>query len=105
MLALFPICLLASTNGRLKAAAFGLFGFIAVVEHSYWATVLKHVTSEEFHRGLLVGQMSYYVFLALQLALLTCYAWLLFICLQRFRYIESKEVMRLHAETAETVQV
>jgi hypothetical protein len=72
MLALFPICLLASTNGRLKAAAFGLFGFIAVVEHSYWATVLKHVTSEEFHRGLLVGQMSYYVFLALQLALLTC---------------------------------
>jgi len=77
MLSLFPICLLADLRRRIQVIALAAFSLIAVVEHSYWATLLHQLTAQEFHQGLLSGQATYFVFLALQLLLLWGYGWLL----------------------------
>jgi hypothetical protein len=77
MLSLFPICLLADLRRRIQVIALASFSLIAVVEHSYWATLLHQLTAQEFHQGLLSGQATYFVFLSLQLLLLWGYGWLL----------------------------
>jgi hypothetical protein len=76
MLSLFPICLLADWRRRIQVIGISIFSLIAVVEHSYWATLLHQLTAQELHQGLLSGQSTYYVFLALQLLLLAGYGWL-----------------------------
>jgi len=99
MLALFPICFLASSRSKLKTAGFGLFGVVAVVAPSYWSTVLAQFSSEKFRQGLLAGQTTCYFLLALQTLLIAGYAWLLMTCVQRLLSMERKETERLQ-ETA-----
>ncbi|HMH13323.1 MAG TPA: hypothetical protein VK578_09465 [Edaphobacter sp.] len=80
MLALFPICLLIPSAGRLKTAktaVFALFGVIAIVSPSYWATVLHQFSSQDFHQGLLAHQQTCLFFLAQQTLLILGYLWLL----------------------------
>jgi len=78
MLALFPICLLVPAQSRLKSAAFALFGVVAVVGPSYWASVFKQFSAQAFHQGLLAHQKGCFLFLAVQSLLVLGYAWLLF---------------------------
>jgi hypothetical protein len=83
MLALFAICLLPKTGRRVQVVSFAIFSLIAVVEHSYWATLLYQLTAQDFHRGLLSGQPTYYLFLVMQLLLLGGYGCLLAAALRR----------------------
>jgi hypothetical protein len=83
MLSLFPICLLANMRHRMQVIGLSIFSLIAVVEHSYWSTVLRQLTAQELHQRLLSGQPTYYVFLTLQLLLLLGYGWLLAAALRR----------------------
>jgi hypothetical protein len=83
LMALFPICLLISASSKLKTTLFAMFNIIAVVSPSYWATATSQATAEEFHRGLLTGQLNAYILLFLQIALVAGYAWLLKSSLQR----------------------
>jgi hypothetical protein len=77
MLSLFPICLLVDVRRRLRTLGFVFFSLVAVVEHSYWASLLHQVTARELHQGLLSGQLTYFIFLTLQIMLLGGYGWLL----------------------------
>lgn len=86
MLSLFPICLLANMRHRMQVVVLSIFSLIAVVEHSYWSTVLRQLTAQELHQRLLSGQPTYYVFLTLQLLLLLGYGWLLAAALRRIAY-------------------
>jgi hypothetical protein len=81
MLALFPVCLAAgdraSERGRgLRTALFALFGFVAVVEHSYWASLFLQMPSAEFHRSLVAGRHDAWTLLAVEVLLVAGYAWL-----------------------------
>lgn len=82
MLALFPICLLIEVR-RLQLIGFALVGVVAVVEHSYWASILSQVTALQFHQGLLAGHSNCFVFLGLEVAMLAGYTWLLTNALRR----------------------
>jgi Dolichyl-phosphate-mannose-protein mannosyltransferase len=79
MLALFPICLSFTerTRPRLRLAAFSLFSVVAVVEHSYWASILLLPDAAAFHHSLFAGEPSAFLLLFLQLLLLGGYIWLL----------------------------
>ena len=77
MLSLFPICLLIDVRRRMQTLGFVFFSVVAVVEHSYWASLLHQLTARELHQGLLSRQLTYFVFLALQILLLGGYGWLL----------------------------
>ncbi len=85
MLALFPICLLLTSASKLQLSAFAGFSVVAVLEHSYWSTLLHQMPAQELHRGLLSGQPIYLLFLTLDLLLLAGYSWLLSLSLQRIR--------------------
>lgn len=84
-LALFPICLLIEARRRLELLGFALLGVVAVIEHSYWATLLHQLSSEELHQGLLSGRPTYFVFLSIEFVLLAGYAWLLVVALRKMR--------------------
>lgn len=78
MLVLFPLLLsVAAATSMWTATAIGGFGVVALVEHSYWATVLHQFDSPAFHAGLLHGDRQCLVFLLLELLLLCGYGWLL----------------------------
>lgn len=83
LLALFPICLVFARRASQSparrvsyASLFALFGVIAVVEHSWWATVLGQLTASELHQGLALGLWKHGVFLALEILLVAGYLWL-----------------------------
>ncbi len=78
MLVLFPLLLLvASDVRRWVVVAMGGFGVVALVEHSYWATVLHQFAAADFHAGLVRGDGRCFLFLGLELLLLAGYGWLL----------------------------
>lgn len=78
MLVLFPLLLVVASDGRRwVVAAMGGFGVVALVEHSYWATVLHQLAAADFHAGLLRGDVRCFVFLGLEWLLLVGYGWLL----------------------------
>jgi hypothetical protein len=77
MLSLFPISLLIDIQKRWQCIVFAAFGVIAVLEHSYWATLVYQVTAPELHKGLLAGQANHFVLVGLQVLLLGGYGWLL----------------------------
>ena len=78
MLVLFPLLLSVASSGSAWAAAgVGAFGVVALVEHSYWATVLGQFDSGTFHAGLARGDGRCFVFLTMELLLLAGYGWLL----------------------------
>jgi len=83
MLALFPVCLAAAGSGkpgrlsRWRVAGFACFGFVAVTEQSYWATVFRMFSSAEFHRALAALRPEALELLGVQVLLVAGYAWLL----------------------------
>jgi hypothetical protein len=77
MLALFPICLAVPVRSKLMSAAFAFFGVAAIIEPSYWSTILRQFSAQEFHRGLLADQRNCMIFLILQCILVAGYSCLL----------------------------
>lgn len=90
VLSLFPICLL-SAGSRIKSTVFALYGVIAIVNPSYWATLLRQFSAREFHEGLLAGSAHCYVFLALQLMLIAGYLWMLSASLTAITALHARE--------------
>jgi hypothetical protein len=83
MLTLLPLCLLISNRHRLGAFLFAIFGVVAVVEHSYYATILHALSAPEFHQGLLAHDPHCVVFFGMQILLLAGYGWLLVASIQQ----------------------
>ena len=83
MVALFPICLLIASGRKSRIPAFALFSFIAVIAHSYWASILLQIYAPEFHRGLMALDQRCLILLALQFLLLGGYLWLLVLSLRQ----------------------
>ncbi len=79
---LFPICLLVAAGGKRRVVAFALFSFVAVIVHSYWASVLGQINAPELHRGLLALERRCLILLALNFLLLAGYMWLLTLSLR-----------------------
>lgn len=99
MLVLFPMLLLVSAETALwTAIAIGGFGVVALVEHSYWATVLHQFEAPTFHAGLLHGDRQCFVFLLLELLLLCGYSWLLALS---WRAIDGPDLPSANAVSAE----
>lgn len=73
----FPICLTVASRSFSKIAIFALFNVVAVVEHSYWATVIGQYPSLHTHLQLLMGSSHTEFFLLMQIALLAVYLWIL----------------------------
>ncbi len=82
ILGLFPICLTIDARRRLELAGFALFSFVAVMEHSYYAT-LVNIPVRELHQRLFSGQPTCVVFVALEVLLIAGYGWLLSLALHR----------------------
>ncbi len=80
MLALFPMCLSIYRErfSWMRAALFGGFGAVAIVEHSYWSSLFGQETSLGTHRRLMAGDPMAVVMLGLQVLLLSGYGWLLY---------------------------
>ncbi|WP_035349510.1 hypothetical protein [Edaphobacter aggregans] len=97
MLSFFPICLLVDVRRRVQTLGFVFFSLVAVIEHSYWASLLHELTAQELHQGLLSGQPTYLVFLGLQILLAAGYGWLLAASVGR---IASSPEATLPTETA-----
>ncbi len=83
MLVLFPLCLLVRRMSLTGRVLFALFGILAVVEHSYWASLLNQVGSVPFHALLLDRHLPPYVtrvvrgLAVLEALLISGYCWLL----------------------------
>jgi hypothetical protein len=86
MLALFPICLSVGAR-RMQIIGFAGFSVVAVIEHSYWASLLNQLTAQALHQGLLSGQLIDIVFLFVEIALIAGYGWLLILSLRQLRSI------------------
>jgi hypothetical protein len=82
VLGLFPICLTIDARRRLELAGFALFSFVAVMEHSYYAT-LVNVPVRELHERLFSGQPTCVIFVAFEVLLIAGYGWLLSLALHR----------------------
>ena len=95
MIVLFPLCLLLADRGRRALWIFEIFSVIAVFEHSFWATVLGSIGSGEMHQGLLARGSNFFVYLLLQLLLLSGYAWLLWMSLRALRPGETQTTSTL----------
>lgn len=87
---LFPLALAVATRvsaRRTRAAVvwFGVFSVLAVTAQSVWASVLNQAPALLLHAELVKGQLSAWAFLALELALLLLYVWLIRVCLREER--------------------
>lgn len=78
MLTLFPLCLLLGQGERfrLRLACFAVFNVVAVIAHSFWATVFQQFIASEFHQALRQHIPAAYLLLFLQTALIVGYFWL-----------------------------
>jgi hypothetical protein len=85
MLALFPIALAIDWENIGQVIVIAVLNVLAVLEHSYWATFLRQLSSLELHQGLLTLESTYFVLLGLQAVLLACYAYLLWLSVVRLR--------------------
>lgn len=88
ILTLLPLCLLISNRHRLGVFLFAIFGVVAVVEHSYYATILHAFSAPQFHQGLLARDPHCLVFLAIEILLLAGYGWLLLASVQQLIAVE-----------------
>ena len=85
MLTLFPLCAMAAGRGASGRVLLALFGIVALVEKSYWATLLSEISAVRLHIELLGREPKYLLFLGLEALLLAGYGWLLKGCLARLR--------------------
>lgn len=79
---LFPICLLVASGRKSRILTFALFSFIAVIGHSYWASILGQIDAPGLHRGLMALDSRCLILLSLQFLLLVGYLWLLVLTLR-----------------------
>jgi len=81
MLALFPVCLAAAGGGGserrrgFRVVLFVLFEFVAVTEHSYWASVFLQAGSARLHGSLVAGRPDAWTLLGVEVLLVSGYAW------------------------------
>ena len=82
MLVLFPLCLLFGEEAgrRWRVAAFALFGVVATVAHSVWATIFQQFLAPAFHQNLQHPTTGLVIFLGLQIGLVVGYGLLLRAC-------------------------
>jgi len=83
VLILFPLCILVAGSGLRARVLFALFGIVALVEHSFWATLLVEANAAELHRRIRRGDGQSLFFLLIEMLLLSGYAWLLWKCVGR----------------------
>ncbi len=85
LLCLFPLCVAVAGRGLGARVAFAAFGIVALVEKSYWATLLELDGAPEVRAGVLRHDPKYIAFLPIQVLLLLGYVWLLKLCVERLR--------------------
>ena len=96
LLVLFPLCLLvASEDGKwmrqkYRLVCFFAFNVIAVVAHSFWATVFDQFLAPAFHQSLMAGRPAAFLFLILQVFLVAGYLWLLVETISQIRFLAKK---------------
>lgn len=83
VLVLFPLCVMAAGSGPGARVAFAFFGIVAVVEHSYWATLFGEVDAASLHKALLQRDPQSLVLMLIEILLLSGYAWFLWGCTLR----------------------
>ena len=83
VLILFPLCIMVASSGLRARVLFALFGIVALVEHSFWATLLVEANAAELHRRIRRGDGQSLFFLLIEVLLLSGYAWLLWKCVGR----------------------
>jgi hypothetical protein len=105
MLVLFPMCFAVVRPGwtRLRLALWCGFSAVAVLEHSYWASMMQQVQSMELHTWLSAARPDAYVLMVLELLLIAGYAWLLVDALTQIR-VESANAKAKAPGTARLVQ-
>jgi hypothetical protein len=77
MMVLFPLCLLVANLSVVKRAIFLLFNIVAVTEHSFWTIKLKELDAVGVHSLVALHNSTALLFMALEVALLAGYVWLL----------------------------
>ena len=77
LLTLFPTCLLIPAFRIRSVITFAAFQVVALLEHSYWATLLRQFPAQQLHLGLTSGQPLYWAFLLIEVLLVSGYLWLL----------------------------
>lgn len=104
MLALFPLCLIVSSEypakNKLRILCFNLFGCIAVVEHSVWASTFSAGDATWFHTALLQHQPGAIAFLVLELCLIGGYLWLFLESVRRIAPESTLKAAQLEELTA-----
>jgi hypothetical protein len=82
MLALFPICLLIPTQRRFATLSFAILGVVTALEHSSWSLLLM-APPAVYHIGVRLHLAAFVASFALQLMLVTAYAWLLYAAIRK----------------------
>ena len=78
MLVLFPLLVgVVRSGGPWSVAGMAGFSAVAMVEHSYWASLLGQFDAATLHQGLVRGDGRCFVFLLLEVLLVVGYGWLL----------------------------
>ena len=99
MLSLFPLCLLPALPAKrhlIRVNLFAFFSFVAVAEHSVWASLMHEFSSRTFHVAILSGDFVSLVFLLLELILLAGYGWLLYEAL--LQVVATKQISSIPAQ-------
>lgn len=87
MLALFPMCFAIVRKGwsRMRLALWCGFSVVAVVEHSFWASIMQQVEAIELHARLAARDVLGWALLGLEVLLIAGYAWLLIDAVRQIR--------------------
>ena len=81
LLCLFPLCVAVARGGLLSRILFALFGVVALLEKSYWTSILGMDPAPALRAAVLHQNLRYIAFLPIELPLLLGYVWLLCLCL------------------------
>jgi len=89
LMALFPICvavaLEADRRGWVPRLLFAIFGLICMVEHSYYSTILNGESAATMRQQLDSHDLVAWVFLGIDILLLSGYFWLLWLSVRAIR--------------------
>ncbi|GGH10346.1 glycosyltransferase 87 family protein [Silvibacterium dinghuense] len=85
LMALFPLCVLVAQSRPLTIWLFGLFQCVAVVEHSFWASILSQPDSVQMRTLLSAGNHAAFVQMGLEILLLAGYVLFLGIAVRGIR--------------------
>jgi len=81
MFVLFPVCLLVGVTGRRTLLSFAVLQTAVIAAPSVWFTLTGCVSATLLHSEMVSGRPLAICFVALQIAVVATYAWLLWISL------------------------